>query len=119
MTKQSLFIALLVLTLFSCQKKQKFDRNKWTQTADLMTFPNRKSMLDDLIKNFPLKGKSYKDIVSLLGQPQYYFDSTMQIGYKIDEDYGSDIDPIYSQTLLFQFDNDSTVKFFELNEWKK
>jgi hypothetical protein len=43
----------------------------------------------------------------------------MNIGYKIDEDYGSDIDPIYTQTLLLHFNKDSTVKSFEVKEWKK
>lgn len=84
-----------------------------------MTFPNRKSMLDDLTKNISLKDKSYQDIVSLLGQPQYPIGSTMEVGYKIDEDYGSDIDPIYTQTFLLQFNKDSTVKSFEVKEWKK
>ncbi|HLP35646.1 hypothetical protein [Lacibacter sp.] len=111
--------ALFAVTLYSCQTQKKFDKEKWAEVADLMTFPNRKSMVDDLSKNIPLKGKSYQDIVSLLGQPQHSLDSTMNIGYKIDEDYGSDIDPIYTQTLLLHFDQDSTVKSFEVKEWKK
>jgi hypothetical protein len=76
-------------------------------------------MLDDLTKNIPLKGKSYQDIVSLLGQPQYSFDSSMNVGYEIDIDYGMDIDPIYSQTLLLHFDRDSIVMSFDVDEWKK
>lgn len=114
------FISILFLvTFYSCQTHQKFDKNKWAEVGDLMTFPKRKSMLDDLTKNISLKGKTYQDIVLLLGQPQYPIDSTMEIGYKIDEDYGSDIDPIYTQTLLLKFDKDSIVKSFEVQEWKK
>ncbi|TMI62589.1 MAG: hypothetical protein E6H07_14335 [Bacteroidetes bacterium] len=111
--------ALLILTLYSCQTHQMFDKKKWAEVGDLMTFPKRKSMVDDLTKNIPLKGKSYQDIISLLGQPQHSLDSTMNIGYKIDEDYGNDIDPIYTQTLLLHFDKDSTVNSFEVKEWKK
>lgn len=111
--------ALFIVALCSCQTQKKFDKEKWAEVADLMTFPNRKSMVDDLTKNIPLKGKSYKDIVSLLGQPQHSLDSTMNIGYEIYEDYGSDIDPIYTQTLVLHFDKDSTVKSFEIKEWKK
>ena len=76
-------------------------------------------MIDDLIKNFPLKGENYNNIVSLLGQPQFPIDSTMAIGYKIDEDYGGNIDPIYTQILLVYFDKDSTVKSVEIKKWKK
>lgn len=111
--------ALFIVTFYSCHTQQKFDKNKWAEVGDLMTFPNRKSMVDDLTQNIPLKGKTYQDILSLLGQPQYPIDSTMEIGYKIDEDYGSDIDPIYTQTLLLLFNKDSTVKSFEFQEWKK
>lgn len=111
--------ALFMLTIYSCQTQQKFDKKKWAEVGDLMTFPNRKSMVDDLTKNIPLKGKSYQQIISLLGQPQHPLDSTMNIGYKIDEDYGSDIDPISTQTLLLHFDKDSTAKSFEVQEWKK
>ncbi len=119
MTK--LFISLiLIATLYSCQtQQQKFNQEKWLEVADLATFPQRKSMLDDLTKNILLKGKSYPEIVSLLGQPQYSFDSSMNIGYLIDVDYGIDIDPVYSQTLLLHFDKDSTVMYFEVDEWKK
>ncbi len=39
--------------------------------------------------------------------------------YDIDIDYGSDIDPVYSKTLTFQFDKDSIVKTFEVKEWNK
>jgi len=114
-----LIFALFTTTFLSCQTQQKFDKEKWAEVADLMTFTNRKSMLDDLTKNIPLKGRNYQDIVSLLGHPQYPIDSTMEIGYKIDEEYGSDIDPIYTQTLLLQFDKDSTVKSFKVQQWKK
>lgn len=111
--------ALFIVTFYSCQTQHKFDKNKWAEVGDLMTFPNRKAMIDDLTKNIPLKGKSYQDIISLLGQPQYSLDSSMEIGYNIDEDYGSDIDPIYTRSLLLHFDKDSTVKSFEVKEWKK
>ena len=110
---------LFIVVFYSCQRTQKFDKMKWAEVADLMTFPNRKSMIDDLIKNFPLKGENYNNIVSLLGQPQFPIDSTMAIGYKIDEDYGGNIDPIYTQILLVYFDKDSTVKSVEIKKWKK
>lgn len=84
-----------------------------------MTFPNRKYMVDDLVKNYPLKGKKLADIVQLLGKPQSKLDSTLQIFYDIDVNYGSDIDPGYTKTLSIVFDKDTVVKSFKVDEWKK
>lgn len=118
MTKQFIFL-LLILTPFSCQTQQKFDKTKWAEVADLMTFPNRKYMIDDLVKNYHLKGKKYSQIVELLDKPQSKLDRTMEIFYDIDVEYGSNIDPIYSKTLLITFDTDTIVKSFEVEIWKK
>ena len=118
MTRRLIFLSL-TLTLFSCQKQQKFDKVKWAEVADLMTFPNRKYMIDDLVKNYQLKGKKYNEIVQLLAEPQSKLDSTMEIFYDIDVDYGSDIDPINSKTLLITFDKDTIVKSFEVHVCKK
>ena len=114
----SLFLVFL-MTFTACHQKQKFDKTKWQEVGDLMTFPNRNAMVDDVVQNHNLKGKTLNDITGLLGQPQYPLDSTMEIGYKIDENYGTDIDPIYTKTLLIQFDKDTTVKNVEIKEWKK
>lgn len=118
MTRQFIFL-LIATSLFSCQTQKKFDKVKWAEVADLMTFPNRKFMVDDLTKNIQLKGKQYNEIIDLLGQPQGKGDNDLQMFYDIDVDYGSDIDPVYSKTLTFQFDKDSIVKTFEVKEWRK
>ena len=118
MTRQLILLSL-ALTLFSCQTHQKFDKAKWAEIGDAMTFPNRKYMIDDLVKNYQLKDKKYSEIVELLDSPQSKLDSTMQIFYDIDVDFGSDIDPVYSKTLSIYFDKDTVVKSFEVNIWKK
>ena len=114
-----LFLILIALIILSCQAQKKFDKAKWAEVADLMTFPNRKHMVDDLTKNHHLEGKKYYEIIELLGQPQGKGESDLQIFYDIDVNYGSDIDPIYNKALLFQFDKDSIVKAFEIKEWRK
>jgi hypothetical protein len=76
-------------------------------------------MIDDLTKNYALKGKKYHEIVELLNIPQGKGDNDLQIFYDVDVDYGSDIDPVYSKTLCIQFDKDSIVEMFEVEEWKK
>jgi hypothetical protein len=43
----------------------------------------------------------------------------MKIQYVIEDDFGSDIDPVYSQTLIFRFTMDSLVRSVEVTEWKK
>jgi hypothetical protein len=76
-------------------------------------------MIDDLIKNYELKGKKYHEIIELLDRPQGKEDNDLQIFYDIDVNYGRDIDPVYSKTLMFQFDKDSVVNMFKVEEWKK
>ena len=84
-----------------------------------MTFPNRNCMVDDLVRNYNLKGKTLNSIIDLLGQPQYALERTMEIGYKIKEDFGSDIDPIYTKTLFIRFDSNTLVESVEIKEWRK
>ena len=107
------------LILNSCQNEQKFDKVKWAEEADLMTFPNRKFMINDLIKNYHLKGKTYNEIIELLGQPQSNIDNDQQVFYDVDIDYGTDIDPIYSKTLNLKFSKDSVVLKVDVVELRK
>ena len=114
------FIFLLVIALFiSCHNEQKFDKAKWAEVADLMTFPNRKYMITDLIKNYKIKGESYIRIIDLLGQPQSSMNSKHEVFYDIKVNYGFDIDPVYTKVLILQFNNDSIVQTFEVKEYKK
>lgn len=114
------FISILfIVALSSCQTKQKFDKAKWAEVADLMTFPNRKYMIDDLIQSYQLKGKTYQQLIDLLDTPQKKLDSTLQVYYDIDVDYGTDIDPVYTKILSIEFDKDTVVRHFEVKEWRK
>ncbi len=112
-------IFIVMICFFSSCQKKKFDKEKWAEMGDIMSFPNRDAMLDDLLENQDLKQKSYLQIVELLGNPQFKLDSTMEIGYAIDEDYGTDIDPVYVKTLVIQFDQDTLVRGFKVDEWRK
>jgi len=114
-----LISAVFMVTITSCQTKQKFDKTKWTEVADLMTFPNRKYMIEDLVHNYNLNGKTYHELIELLGPPQSKLDSTLQVFYDIDINYGHDIDPVYTKTLSIQFDKDTVVRNHEVKVWKK
>lgn len=117
--KTNLLLLAFVVAFFSCQQKQKFDKTKWAEVADLITFPNRKYMIDDLVQNYQLRGKTYHELVELLGAPQSELDSTLRVHYDIDVGYGSDIDPVYTKNLSIELDKDTIVKDFEVQEWKK
>ena len=115
------FIILFLPILFaSCVNNQKFDKTKWEEQGDLRTYPNRKSMLNDLTKNYKLTGLSYRQLINLLSEPDNYSDNEKDVVYyEIETDYGSDIDPVYTKTLQMKLTKDSIVKSFTINEWKK
>src|SRR4051812_15554164 len=112
--KKPFILLSFILLSFSCERaqgrEQKFDRTRWAEVGDLMIFPNRKYMINDLLKNFQLKGKKYSEIIELLGQPQSKLHGSLNVFYNIDIDYGSDIDPVYSKTLMLQFNRDTVVQ---------
>ncbi len=113
------FIIFTIISIFSsCQQEEKFDKAKWGFTGDVFDFPNRKYMLNDLLRNYHLQGKKYTEIINLLGKPQWDIDSTYEIVYRIDIDWGT-VDPAYFKNLRFQFSRDSVVQKFETYEWRK
>ena len=111
-----LFIALI--GLFSCKDfgQIKFDKGKWISKDD-MEFPYRNKMLKDLTTNYKLVGLKHSEIINLLGEPNYSDSSSF--AYQVIEDYGSDIDPVYTKNLDFEFNKDSIITAFKIAEWKK
>lgn len=114
--KRILLIALI--GLFSCKDfgQIKFDKSKWTAKDD-MEFTYRNKMLKDLTTNYKLVGLNHSEIINLLGEPNY--SDSISLAYQIIEDYGSDIDPVYTKNLDFEFDKDSIITTFKIVEWKK
>ncbi|MBD1393082.1 hypothetical protein [Mucilaginibacter glaciei] len=108
------YLMILLFALSSCQ--QKFDKNLWSERNDLGMYPNRKSMLDDVVKNHKIKGQSYKQIIELLGKSTGLEDNKLY--YNIITDYGWDIDPIYAKDLIITFNRDSIATGFNVKEWK-
>lgn len=99
-------IAITLLIGFTgCQ--QKFDAQKWAITVD-GTYPHREKMLDDLLENYPLKDKTVQETVELLGLPDNYCDhNPYEMTYRIVQDYGWNIDPVYTKYLHLQLDDSS------------
>jgi hypothetical protein len=82
-----------------------------------MVFPYRNKMLKDLMTNYKLVGLQYKEVINLLGEPNYSESSSF--AYQVIVDYGSDIDPVYTKNLDFDFNKDSIITVFKIAEWKK
>jgi hypothetical protein len=115
--KKLLFIIVLFASCYNIQQ-EKFDKVAWSESED-PAFPpsHRKNMIKDITSNYKLIGIKYNDLVRLLGVPN--FRNSGIIGYDVDIDYGSDIDPVYIKNLLFTFSKDSVITSFKIHEWKK
>jgi hypothetical protein len=111
-------IVALLIEIFSCSNLQqiKFDKVKW-MTKDDIEYPFRNIMLKDLMNNYKLEGLNYVEVVKLLGEPN--FSDSISFAYQVIEDYGSDIDPVYTKNFDFEFDKDSVIVSCKIVEWKK
>ena len=115
---RNLLFFIGIIGLVSCTDfgQAKFDKIKW-MTKDDMTFPNRNNMLKDLTTNHKLVGLKHNEAIELLGEPNYSDCSSFT--YQVIEDYGSDIDPVYSKNLDFEFGKDSVITSYKIEVWKK
>ena len=113
-----LHLAALVFLFSSCSNEEKFNKEKWNERTDpAFPPPYRKTMLKDLTTNHKLVGLKYSQLIELLGEPN--FNNTNSLAYKVIEDYGHDIDPVYTKNLDFTFSKDSVITSFKVDEWKK
>ena len=118
MNYKQIIILFLLSSIFSCKNHAtKFDKILWDKKEDLF-FDYRKDIVNDLMKNHLSRGMHYKQVIQLIGEPQYKQDST-EISYEISVEFGRlDIDPIKSSSLVLQF-NDSLLQNFHLEEYGK
>ena len=101
---KTIILLSLSIALLSCKKEeQPFDKAKWKVKGDL-NYPQRESMIDDLMANHLHNNLKYSEVKTLLGEPENINvkDSSI-IGYTVMEDYGWDIDPVETKTLFIQF----------------
>ncbi|SRR5258706_4952013 len=116
------FLLIFILSASSCNPSHTFDKKKWAEHTDLINYPNRKYMLDDLLINYKLKGKSYSQIIDLLGQPvvtPLKIDTISELLYGIEMDFGKDKTLKYVKTLSLKFDSDTIVQDYKIIEWSK
>ena len=104
----------------ACDDKQiEFDQSKWNMSVDGF-YQFREVMVKDLMENHLEKGMTYKQLTDLIGKPENFANiETNTIGYTIMEDYGWDIDPVETKTLLIELTTDSLIQKFKIEHWKK
>ena len=101
-----------------CDIPKTFDKLSWNTKED-PAFPpsSRTLMLDDLLASHQLKGLHYRQLMDSLSAPDAHEADTL--AYFIIEDYGSDIDPVYTKSLHVYINKDSVVTGYKVKEWKK
>ncbi|MGY3213596.1 hypothetical protein [Mucilaginibacter sp. HD30] len=107
----------LLLILQSCTLNTAYKKDLWVDGDSGFPSQHRESMLQDLTKNYKLKGLTKTELFNLLG-PSDHIENNY-VCYNIIVDYGSDIDPVYTKTLEFNLVGDSVVNSFSVIEWKK
>ena len=114
-------IQIINIFLFSCTSRNDelpFGKEKWTSRTDpAFPPPYRSRMTVDLTKNHELVGLKYRELVEMLGVPDYK--DSVSLSYMIIVKYGHDIDPVYTKNLDFTFSKDSIITSFRFEEWKK
>ncbi len=109
----------LILLLFACNNIN-FEKTGWVYQEDVGMYPNREKMLKDLTENNKLKGLTYRELIAKIGPDENYkqgYDTC--IFYSIVTDFGWDIDPVYTKSLVFKFNKDSVVVDYKIEEWKR
>lgn len=108
-------IVLIGFIFIAHYYNSQFSTKKWCKTNGISAeskfsvthFPNREAILDDLLATHELKGKTYKQICTLLGPYDgLTVDSTARqwtIIYEVLVDYEWDIDPRHTINLEITF----------------
>lgn len=117
---KNLMVIFCLWFLTACGNNQiDFEKSKWNERADGF-YKFRESMANNLMESHLKKGMTYPELTDLIGEPENFANlKTNTIGYTIMEDYGWDIDPVETKTLLIELTADSLVQDFKLKHWKK
>ena len=120
MKTRTLIITLTFFILSACDTDTRtFNSKDWKTQMD-GTYPYREFMVSDLLKNHLDTGMKYEKVIDILGDPVWNKDSlSNKIWYEILIDYGFDIDPVSGEDLVLTFNQDSTLRDYKINEWKK
>jgi hypothetical protein len=102
----TVWLLSLISIIIACNNQQ-FDSKLWKEKDDI-GYPNRKKMVDDLIKSRILIDLPESSMIEILGNPQgkdtTANGSIKNCWFRIVDYYGFDIDPKYSESLLIDYD---------------
>jgi hypothetical protein len=109
--KNKQIILTLLLGLFiACESGNKFDTASWQEKDSHGNYSNRGTMLDKLLKDIPLKGLSYRQLINLLGEPSDVLKGQPEVLYYLIEMILRPGDePDYIKSLAIQVNADSIV----------
>lgn len=104
------FLSFLILT--SCGgygvPQIKFDKELWNKNYD--GYHDRRSMIEDVTVNHDFNGKNIEDLRTFFGYANHHTtNDTIVVQYDIYTDFGWDIDPVYTEDLLYYLNKDSVV----------
>jgi len=103
--------SILFITLTGCHKATKFTTPQWKE-GDGLQFPLRNDMLDDLVKNYKLKGMTYKQVQHLLSYPDGM--DSVSFYYEIIETYNNLGKHAHVKNLVFYMGKDSIITGFKI-----
>ena len=93
----------------------KFDIEKWNDESDRGYYYNRNAMLDDLMNNYHLKGKTVDEITAMF----HYFDSTdNNISFEVYQEWKG-IDPSYTKYLNLRLNKNKIVDSVYIDEFRR
>ena len=114
-------IALVFVSITSCNRQQKFTRELWTY-GDGLEYPSRGMILDDLLAKHKIVGLNHYQVIQLLGSPQGRDTANFKYSYQIENTgprYNPKKKPIYVKNLVLYFSKDSIVTKTEIFEKTK
>lgn len=118
--KTKIFRVLLIsIILYSCNEHPKFDVKKWNDESDRDFFKNRNAMLEDLLDNYVLKGKSIKELEKIFGYIDY--DSTInqkRISFEVYQEWRG-IDPSLTKYLVLRLNKNKIVDSIYVYTYKR
>jgi outer membrane protein assembly factor BamE (lipoprotein component of BamABCDE complex) len=117
-----IIIIFNVLVPFSCSCNKILNSIQWKKTSSINNNASdvRSKMVNDLIKKNILNGKNKLQIIDLLGDPEYFKDtSNNELYYQINEKYEYiGVDPIYIKYFIIIFNNEDKYENYKILEYK-
>lgn len=118
--KQKIFFYILFLLFTTSCFKKKFDKKVWNSDSidDIITYENRNEMLDDLLENYKLKGKSILEVENIMGKfdEHNFNDSTRTIEIQVLIKWRG-IEPYKYKNLILRYNKNKIIDSVYVTEY--